>query len=943
MNNTLSKRFEEIKEIAHSLNLDFFNTGFEIVPMEIMSEIAAYGLPIRFQHYSFGMVYNRYKIHGKMGLSRIYEIVLNNNPSYAFLLDTNNEIENLLVAAHVFAHVDFFKHNKLFESSNRNMINEATHHAQRIDKYIESYGLEAVEHLIDIAFALDRHIDFKKGLYRDKYPKRKIIEKEVYTDEYADMFGEKKLSVKREIINDKLPPYPEQDLLWFLANYAPIEEWEKDILEIIREESFYFYPQYMCVTGDTYISTKNGLVEIKDLPYININLDSELIEKEIEILSINDTFQKTSHLYRKKVNKTIKITTQLGFEIEGRPEHPIATFNENLDMEFKKLKDISEGDYIILEQSSKVFAPTNYKFDYKEREYESLIECCICKNKFKQLDRHIIKIHSLSVEEYKQRYNTKKIVSEEIIYSRHQDIKIPLEITKELARIFGYYIGDGSWLSNRTMTFTNKDKSVIDDFIYCLINTFAISSPKIYDIDNGSCLRVEFYNKKIFDFFEYCGLKKGVAFTKEIPFTILQSTEEIIKEFLKALFECDGHNSKHIGYVSTSRKLIQQIHLLLFHLGILSVIDKEIIHENKNHRSGFNLRITGPFKEKFMKEIGFVSERKNKENHKKENNLGIRCYYNRIPFVKCKLRNIKLASTNYSTTGRNSEFNKNELKNNKFLEKLKKKDLSLYFKIIYLLEKNRYYLKVTSKEEINEEKYVYDMSISMDMFLSNGFISHNSKIINEGHASYWHAEILNNYDSLTPSETIEFAKLHSSVVNPGHPGSLNPYYLGYKILIDIEKRWDEKHKNGESTITGREKLFEVRAEEDDISFIRNYLTEELAEELKLFSYGASCEHDHGTKKCDKCGELVIKSKELDAIIEAIIINKVNYGVPMISIVDIKEEQLYLKQEPSGLPGLDQPYAEKTIEYIYNLWKRPVHIQTIDESGKPKELWYVGKK
>lgn len=696
----------------------------------------------------------------------------------------------------------------------------------------------------------------------------------------------------------------------------------------------------MCVTGDTYISTRNGLVEIKDLPYG----DNELTKKELNILSINNTFQKTSHLYRKRVNKTIKITTQLGFEIEGRPEHPIATFNENLDIEFKRLKDINEGDYVILEHSDKVFASINYQFDYKERKYESLIECCICKNKFKQLDRHIIKTHFLSVEEYKQRYSTKKIISEEIIYSKHQNIKIPSEMTKELARIFGYYIGDGSWLSNRTMTFTNNDKLVVEDFVHCLETVFGIDNLKINKIANF--YRVELYNNKIFDFFEYCGLKKAPAFMKEIPFTILQSTEEIIREFLKALFECDGHNSgkvRKIGYVSTSRKLVKQIHLLLFHLDILSVLGKECIHDNKNHRPSTTLRVLGVYYEKFMMDIGFISARKN-ESYKTIEKHNSR--YGKIPFIKKQLLKILPYNKGYMSSRENSEIHQNELKDEQLLRHIKKIDLSLYNKILSLLliSKNRLYVKVISKEENNRDKEVYDVSIpSNHIFLSNGFISHNSRICNEGWASYFHAEIINNYDEINSSEMLEFAKLHSSVVNPGSPGSLNPYYLGYKILVDIEKRWDELHKKGESTLTGREKLFEVRTEEDDISFIRNYLTEDLAEELNLFSYGQSCEHDHSTKKCDKCGELKIKSRKLDDIIESIIINKINYGVPKVSIMEVKNEELCLKQDTMGLPGLDPLYAEKTIQYIYDLWKRPIHIETTDESNHSKELWYAGKK
>lgn len=110
--------------------------------------------------------------------------------------------------------------------------------------------------------------------------------------------------------------------------------------------------------------------------------------------------------------------------------------------------------------------------------------------------------------------------------------------------------------------------------------------------------------------------------------------------------------------------------------------------------------------------------------------------------------------------------------------------------------------------------------------------------MNEGWASYWHQRIIRELD-LTSDEAIEFAKLNAGVVQPSKTG-INPYYLGLKIFEDIEKRYnnptEEMKKMGVQPDTGREKMFEVREIESDISFIRNYLTKELVmrEDLYLF-------------------------------------------------------------------------------------------------------------
>src|SRR5690606_23959093 len=100
----------------------------------------------------------------------------------------------------------------------------------------------------------------------------------------------------------------------------------------------------------------------------------------------------------------------------------------------------------------------------------------------------------------------------------------------------------------------------------------------------------------------------------------------------------------------------------------------------------------------------------------------------------------------------------------------------------------------------------------------------------------WHLRIMRELD-LTEEETIEFAKLHSAVVQPSRH-TINPYYLGLKIFEDIEKRWDnpteeEQRRYGRKLGQGRQKIFEVRELDSDISFLRNYLTKELVEETDL--------------------------------------------------------------------------------------------------------------
>jgi len=244
VNNALEKRFEEIEDLARKMGLDFFPVIFEEVPREIIWDVASYGLPTRMSHWSFGRTYLHQKTHGEMGFSKIYELILNNDPSYAFLDDTNSDVVNLLICAHCLGHSSFFKKNACFSKTNRNMVNQAERNAKTIDMYKERYGIDVVEDWMDVAFSIDRHIDPVLGENRKKYPEIKHVFKEKTLLPFSDLFGEDdKPHVVEEIKNEKFPPYPERDLLWFLANYARMLPWQKEIFNIIRSEAYYFYPQ----------------------------------------------------------------------------------------------------------------------------------------------------------------------------------------------------------------------------------------------------------------------------------------------------------------------------------------------------------------------------------------------------------------------------------------------------------------------------------------------------------------------------------------------------------------------------------------------------------------------------------------------------------------------------------------------------------------------------
>lgn len=193
-----------------------------------------------------------------------------------------------------------------------------------------------------------------------------------------------------------------------------------------------------------------------------------------------------------------------------------------------------------------------------------------------------------------------------------------------------------------------------------------------------------------------------------------------------------------------------------------------------------------------------------------------------------------------------------------------------------------------------------------------------TKIMNEGWASYWHQRIMRELD-LTAEETVEYAKLNSSVVQPSRQ-SLNPYYLGLKIFEDIEKRWD------------RDKMFEVRELDSDISFIRSYLSKELVNDLDLYVF-------------EKKGpEWKITDKAWENVRDQLVLARVNGGSPYLVIQDADYErngELLIAHRYESVE-LDLKYLERTLPHIYALWGRTVHLQTVVED-KNALFTYDGKK
>ena len=278
---------DQMEEHARNYGLDFFKTIFEVLDYEELSMFAAYGgFPTRYPHWRFGAQFDELMKGYSYGLQKIYEMVINTDPCYAYLLSCNSLTDQKLVIAHVYGHCDFFKNNAWFAHTNRKMLDQMANHAARVRRYIDRYGHEKVEEFVDACLSLEDLIDMHSPhIQRTASRNKTLVPKELKTGsiapgdeaeseseeydsedqhephatkfaakEYLDPFINPRGAMRAEEAELKkrsdesksrksFPEEPQRDVLQFLLEHAPLQPWQHDILSIIRDEAYYFAPQ----------------------------------------------------------------------------------------------------------------------------------------------------------------------------------------------------------------------------------------------------------------------------------------------------------------------------------------------------------------------------------------------------------------------------------------------------------------------------------------------------------------------------------------------------------------------------------------------------------------------------------------------------------------------------------------------------------------------------
>ncbi|MEK7865635.1 MAG: SpoVR family protein, partial [Planctomycetota bacterium] len=745
---------------------------FEIVEFDELNAIAAMGgFPTRYPHWRFGMEYEELEKGYEYGLQKIYELVINNEPCYAYLMKSNGMVDQKMVMAHVYGHSDFFKNNLWFSQTNRKMIDEMANHGTRIRRYIERYGETPVEDFLDTALSIENLIDYH-SVYSPTRPRQKFDfgaqeekEAQVYrlkSKEYMDRFVNPPdfLSKQKKRIDDqekkrhRFPDDPQKDVLLFLIEHAPLENWQRDVLSIVREEAYYFAPQaltkimnegWACVGAETPVFTDQGLLPMREVV-------------ESPEIAVSDGAG-SREVYGRNViqdHATVQLRTRRGFELLGSDNHRVLLADGTT---WRRLDELTVGDRLAVSGGAGLWPREEVRLEWAPPvrvSLEDVADRAGVSPSTVLRHRAGCRVRKLAeVEAALAVYDAEANGSLPQAVNKRSSVRIPARLDERLGAFLGYLIGDGHVSRvKRHLGLTTGDLPQARRFARLAADLFDVR-PRVHR--DGGRWRVLVHSENLSDFLvQGLGLTEGPsARVKRVPEAILRSPAPVVRAFLSAYFDCDGHGGRQGVILSTmSDALASQAQLLLLNFGVLT-------RRRRQSDGCWHVHATGSSAARFLEAVGFGLSRKQRA-------------------------------------------------------------LAAYVRDRRWFKKERWDDEVVSVEAGRAD--VYDISVrSTHRYAAAGLVNHNS---------FWHSTIMTT-KILNDSEIVDYADHHSGTMGMS-PGSINPYKIGIELYRDIEERWNkgrfgkewdecddatERRSWDKKLGGGREKIFEVRRIYNDITFL----------------------------------------------------------------------------------------------------------------------------
>lgn len=442
-----------------------------------------------------------------------------------------------------------------------------------------------------------------------------------------------------------------------------------------------------CVGPDTLVNTEHGLVPIKYLEGSKLQALTQEGQKEATIISSGTA-------------TTVRVRTSRGFELRATENERLLVLQPDLTTAWRRVDELVAGDYLVFQPgfARNKTEPVRLDFEYVPSTRPSY---------FRSIAGKRTKITGHEVHNYRE-------------------YQVPKELLPELARILGYLVAEGSTDKN-TISFPQKDREVMDDFLSCWHACFSDCDLTANKETNGTPI-AEIRSVYLVQFLQQLGYDPHWrSDTKQVPEVLFRSRMSDIREFLRGLFEGDGWCTvNQVGYDSDSEKLIEQVQQLLLLFGVVS------------SRSRNSLWFGGVYAQRFCEQVGFVSQRK-------QSALTLEDVSGRtVPYVHSLLQSCLKPAGYYEIQGQRQRLNiyhktlqKSESRAGGMYEKTVRQYLESHpdFKVAYpeiqecirsLLDSD---LEWDAVEDVGDPQTMetYDAVVpSIEHYVGNGFVIHNT-------------------------------------------------------------------------------------------------------------------------------------------------------------------------------------------------------------------------
>jgi len=973
----LQTAVDEARQLAEKLGLEPYDVNYWVVDYDEINRAAAYGgFQKRYPHWRWGMNYDRQSKQDQYTPSRIYELVVNDDPCHAYLQVSNELADQKAVITHVEAHADFFANNRWFQELAGDFEAAATlaRHAETIESYMRDPEIdrEEVEAWIDNVLCLEDNID--------PHGTDGTMDAEAEAEDVRERLDELGLSeeVRQEVFDDdwleeddeggpRVPESPRKDLLAFLAKHGKAydektgkaveyEGWQSDVIEILRREAYYFAPQKMtkvmnegwsCVVPDTHVFTSEGVVPMEE------------VVTDRPVVSDGDTRREVYDSHVETDHRTVEVTTRRGFVLEGSNNHRV----RRPDGTWVRLDELEEGDEVELSGGAGIWADEPEAVDWEHPTPTTLDDVAdeagvsvSTVMRYRRLGR------AERADEIEEALNGYE--GEPKSLCQRDAVRVPDETTPELGRFLGLLVGDGHVSSaSGQVGFTSGDREGAEEFARLATRLFGVS-PKVEE--QGSRWRVYIYSTSLIEMLtDEFGLPSGeAAGEKRVPEHVLRSPKDTVVAFLSGLFDTDGYAGEQGVILSTkSEEMAKTVQLLLANLGALS--------RRREQTDGcHHLHLTGKSAATFSDEVGFGYDEKVER---------IRGYLNGLAWFEEEnwtdevvgvtegtgsVYDVSVEETHrYAAAGfvnHNSYWESMMMGNEAFAgddEVLTYADhqakvLSSPGLNPYKLGKElwEYIENKTNRDEIID-KLLRVEGVKPDSFHDEVDFD---VVQDELSPTYPLGEIrdetledLRQLDRAVDHDALERAlegevdvsrypwkvlsyeglvERHFSLTRKQNRGFLRRVGsedLGekYRYMFDVDLYDSVEEALVDVDYTaGWDEMREVRETHNDVTFIDEFLTEEFVRENDYFAY----EYSHAT------GNFHATSDDYEDVKKKLLLQFTNFGKPTVRVHDANYDnagELLLVHDYNGVV-LNKEKAKRTLERVHELWGRPVNLKTV---------------